>query len=85
MTPRVVDNNKLHTNSKTRAVLALLASVLGFMLHGAALTGGADGMTDPDMLGLLWQTPVGDATDRQAPIQQKLVPAVSISHRSHSL
>ena len=40
--------------------LALTASVLGFMLRGAALTGGADGMTDPEMLGLLWQTPVGD-------------------------
>ncbi len=42
------------------AVLALVASVLGFMLRGAALTGGADGMTDPEMLGLLWQTSVGD-------------------------
>ncbi len=39
---------------------ALAASVLGFMLRGAALTGGVDGMTDPEMLGLLWQTPVGD-------------------------
>ncbi len=43
------------------AALALVASLLGFMLRGAALTGGADGMTDPEMLGLLWQTPVGDA------------------------
>lgn len=42
------------------AGLALAGSVLGFMLRGAALTGGADGMTDPEMLGLLWQTPVGD-------------------------
>lgn len=42
------------------AALALAASVVGFMLRGAALTGGADGMTDPEMLGLLWQTPVGD-------------------------
>jgi len=40
---------------------ALAAAVLAFMLRGAALTGGADGMTDPEMLGLLWQTPVGDA------------------------
>ena len=40
--------------------LALTASVLGFMLRGAALTGWADGMTDPEMLGLLWQTPVSD-------------------------
>lgn len=43
------------------AVLALAASLLGFMLRGAALTGGSDGMTDTEILGLLWQTPVGDA------------------------
>ncbi|CUK04980.1 Putative copper export protein [Shimia thalassica] len=42
------------------AALTLVAAGLGFMLRGAALTGGADGMTDPEMLGLLWQTPVGD-------------------------
>ncbi|MBE1284470.1 MAG: copper-binding protein [Rhodobacteraceae bacterium] len=42
------------------AGLALVASVLGFMLQGAALTGEAAGMTDPEMLGLLWQTSVGD-------------------------
>ncbi|WP_170410282.1 copper resistance D family protein [Ruegeria atlantica] len=42
------------------AGLALAGSVLGFMLRGAALTGGPDGMTDPEMLGLLWQTQVGD-------------------------
>jgi putative copper resistance protein D len=40
---------------------ALASAVLTFMLRGAALTGGADGMTDPEMLGLLWQTAVGDA------------------------
>lgn len=42
------------------AGVAFAASVLGFLLRGAALTGGVDGMTDPEMLGLLWQTPVGD-------------------------
>lgn len=42
------------------AILALLAAVFGFMLRGAALTGGVDGMVDPEMLGLLWTTPVGD-------------------------
>lgn len=42
------------------AGLALLAAVVSFMLRGAALTGGVDGMTDPEMLGLLWTTPVGD-------------------------
>ena len=43
------------------AVLALLASGTGFVLKGAALTGEASGMADPEMLGLLWQTPVGTA------------------------
>jgi copper resistance protein D len=43
------------------AGLALIAAIAGFMLRGAALTGGVDGMTDPEMLGLLWQTPFGDA------------------------
>ncbi|WP_254444522.1 copper resistance D family protein [Ruegeria sp. HKCCA6707] len=40
--------------------LALAATVVGFMLRGAALTGGVDGMVDPEMLGLLWQTSVGE-------------------------
>ncbi len=43
------------------ALLALLASVAGFALKAAVLTGEAAGMTDPDMLGLLWQTPAGTA------------------------
>ncbi len=43
------------------AVLALLAAGAGFFLNGAALTGALSGMTDPEMLGLLWQTPVGTA------------------------
>lgn len=43
------------------AGLGLIAAIFGFMLRGAALTGGRDGITDPEMLGLLWQTPVGDA------------------------
>jgi len=42
------------------AGLAVLAAGLGFMLRGAALTGGVDGMTDPEMLGLLWTSPVGE-------------------------
>ncbi|MCX8955066.1 CopD family protein [Ruegeria sp. NA] len=42
------------------AWLSLAATVFGFMLRGAALTGGVDGMVDPEMLGLLWQTSVGD-------------------------
>lgn len=43
------------------AVLALVGAISGFVLRGAALTGGSDGLTDPEMLGLLWQTPVGEA------------------------
>ena len=43
------------------AVLALLAAGIGFALKGAAMTGELSGMTDPEMLGLLWQTPVGAA------------------------
>lgn len=42
------------------AWLSLAATVFGFMLRGAALTGGVDGMVDPELLGLLWQTSVGD-------------------------
>ena len=38
--------------------LGLAATVLAFSLRGANLTGDAGGMTDPEMLGLLWSTPV---------------------------
>jgi putative copper resistance protein D len=41
------------------AVLGLLATLLAFALRGANLTGDISGMTDPEMLGLLWSTPVG--------------------------
>ncbi|MEX0317139.1 MAG: CopD family protein [Ruegeria sp.] len=41
------------------AVLALVLTALGFALRAAALTGDASGLTDPEMLMLLWQTPVG--------------------------
>lgn len=43
------------------ALLALIATVVGFSFAGAALTGDVSGMTDPEMLGLLWSTPVGTA------------------------
>ncbi len=46
--------------ARALACFAFAATVVGFMLRGAALTGGVDGMVDPEMLGLLWQTPVGD-------------------------
>jgi putative copper resistance protein D len=53
-------SDRIRTREALFAAFALVAAILGFMLRGAALTGGADGMTDPEMLGLLWQTPVGD-------------------------
>ncbi len=43
------------------AVFGITATLLGFALAGATLTGDASGMTDPEMLGLLWSTPVGIA------------------------
>jgi putative copper resistance protein D len=43
------------------AVVGLLATMMSFSLGGAMLTGDASGMTDPEMLGLLWSTPVGTA------------------------
>jgi len=43
------------------AILGLVASILAFSLRGANLTGDISGMTDPEMLGLLWTTPVGTA------------------------
>lgn len=41
------------------AIMALAAAGIGFALKGAMLTGDASGMTDLEMLGLLWQTPSG--------------------------
>ncbi|MCX7560899.1 CopD family protein [Sulfitobacter sp. F26204] len=43
------------------ALLGLGATILGFMLRGANLTGDLRGMSDPEMLGLLWNTAVGTA------------------------
>jgi putative copper resistance protein D len=43
------------------AILGLVATILVFSLRGANLTGDISGMTDPEMLGLLWSTPVGTA------------------------
>ncbi|CUJ38079.1 copper resistance D family protein [Cognatishimia activa] len=60
------------------AGLALVGSVLSFMLRGAALTGGIDGMTDPEMLGLLWQTPVGDVLIYRAVGTTLMIAAVFI-------
>ena len=43
------------------ASLGLLATIFAFLLRGANLTGDASGMIDPEMLSLLWATPVGTA------------------------
>lgn len=53
-------SRRLRVQTLALVVLALAATLLGFLLRGAALTGDAEGMTDPEMLGLLWDTPVGD-------------------------
>jgi putative copper resistance protein D len=45
----------------TFAVIGLIATVLALSLRGANLTGDVSGMTDPEMLRLLWTTPVGTA------------------------
>lgn len=43
------------------AGLGVVATILVFALRGANLTGDISGMIDPEMLGLLWTTPVGTA------------------------
>jgi putative copper resistance protein D len=43
------------------ALIGLIAALFAFSLRGANLTGDASGMIDPEMLGLLWSTPVGTA------------------------
>ena len=45
----------------TFAVLGIVAAILAFSLRGANLTGNVSGLTDPEMLKLLWTTPVGTA------------------------
>ena len=42
-------------------VIGFLAAIIAFLLRGANLTGDASGMSDPEMLSLLWSTPVGTA------------------------
>ena len=53
--------NLTHTRSLTIifSVLGLIATIFGFLFRGASLTGDISGMIDPEMLGLLWNTPVG--------------------------
>ncbi len=42
-------------------LLAMAATFASYTFRGAMLTGEASGMIDPEMLGLLWNTPVGAA------------------------
>lgn len=41
------------------AFLGIAAAAIGFLLAGAALTGDVSGMTEPEILTLLWSTTVG--------------------------
>ena len=43
----------------TFSVIGLVAAIIAFLLRGANLTGDISGMVDPEMLSLLWSTPVG--------------------------
>ena len=43
------------------AALALLSTVLGFLVTAGSLVDGIAGMADPGLLGMLWDTPVGTA------------------------
>ncbi len=43
----------------TLAMLALFATVLGFMVTAGALVDGVSGMVNAELLGMLWHTPVG--------------------------
>ncbi len=53
--------NRYRGLALTFAALGLFATLLAFSLRGANLTGDASGLVDPEMLGLLWTTPVGTA------------------------
>ncbi len=53
--------DQYRTSALFFASLGLFASLFVFSLRGAIMTGDAGGMIDPEMLGLLWSTPVGTA------------------------
>ena len=57
------ETDPLDTPLRRRAallgVLALVAGALGFVFKAAVLAGESSGMADPEMLGLLWETPAG--------------------------
>ncbi len=41
--------------------IGMVATLMSYAIRAAALTGNASAMVDPEMLGILWQTPVGTA------------------------
>ncbi len=43
------------------AIIGLISASTSYALAGARLTGGIAGAFDPEMLGILWQTPIGTA------------------------
>ena len=45
----------------TFGLVGIFATIINFALRAAALTGDASGITDPEILKLLWGTPVGTA------------------------
>ncbi|MHA6261599.1 copper resistance D family protein [Arenibacterium sp. CAU 1754] len=51
----------LRLRALSLACLALGAAILGFLWRGGALAGDLSGLIDPELLTLLWGTPVGDA------------------------
>ncbi|MYK57813.1 MAG: copper-binding protein [Rhodospirillaceae bacterium] len=53
-------HRRIRGQASALALLALAAAGFGFLLRGAAMTGDASGMTDPEMLGLLWRNPPGN-------------------------
>jgi len=54
-------DRSLHRIVEALAFAGIAFAVAAFALRGAALTGDASGITDLQILGILWQTPVGTA------------------------
>jgi copper resistance protein D len=61
MATRIFQLDRTNGLAAAFACLGLIAAIFAFLLRGANLTGDASGMIDPEMLGLLWATPVGTA------------------------
>ena len=61
MATRIFQLDRTNGLAAAFACLGLIAAIFAFLLRGANLTDDASGMIDPEMLGLLWATPVGTA------------------------